>query len=64
MDYARNEAYTVPEGWIFQDEGYSGASLVRPGLERLRDLASEGQIETVLAYSPDRLSASTLTKSC
>ena len=56
MDYAHNEAYTVPEQWIFQDEGYSGASLVRPGLERLRDLASEGQIETVLAYSPDRLS--------
>ena len=56
MDYARNEACTVAEEWIFQDEGYSGASLVRPGLERLRDLASEGQIETVLAYSPDRLS--------
>ena len=30
--------------------------LVRPGLERLRDLASEGQIETILVYSPDRLS--------
>ena len=56
MDYARKEACTVAEEWIFQDEGYSGASLVRPGLERLRDLASEGQIETVLAYSPDRLS--------
>ncbi|MBW1979345.1 MAG: recombinase family protein [Deltaproteobacteria bacterium] len=56
MDYACNEAYTVPQEWIFQDEGYSGASLIRPGLERLRDLASEGQIETVLAYSPDRLS--------
>ena len=56
MDYARNEAYTVPQEWIFQDEGYSGASLIRPGLERLRDLASEEQIETVLAYSPDRLS--------
>ena len=55
-EYARNEAYMVPEEWIFQDEGYSGATLVRPGLERLRDLASEGQIETVLAYSPDRLS--------
>jgi len=56
MDYARNEACTVAEEWIFKDEGYSGANLVRPGLERLRDLASEGQIETVLAYSPDRLS--------
>jgi hypothetical protein len=38
---------------IFQDEGYSGAVLVRPGLERLRDLAAEGQIAAVLVYSPD-----------
>ena len=30
--------------------------LVRPGLEALRDLAAEGQIEAVLIYSPDRLS--------
>ena len=30
--------------------------LVRPGLERLRDLVTEGQIETLLIYSPDRLS--------
>ena len=56
LDYARDEAYMVPEEWIFRDDGYSGATLVRPDLERLRDLASEGQIETVLVYSPDRLS--------
>jgi site-specific DNA recombinase len=55
-EYARSESYMVPERWIFQDEGYSGATLVRPGLEHLRDLISEGQIETVLIYSPDRLS--------
>jgi site-specific DNA recombinase len=30
--------------------------LVRPGLERLRDLAAQGQVEAVLVYSPDRLS--------
>jgi site-specific DNA recombinase len=56
IEYARSEGYTVPEEWIFQDEGYSGASLVRPGLERLRDLAAEGQLEALLIYSPDRLS--------
>ena len=54
--YARDEAFTVPEQWIFQDEGYSGATLVRPGLERLRDLACEGSLEAVLIHSPDRLS--------
>lgn len=54
--YAQNEGYTVPGEWIFEDEGYSGAMLARPGLERIRDLASEGQIHSVLVYSPDRLS--------
>lgn len=56
IKYAQNEGYTIPLEWVFQDEGYSGATLVRPGLERLRDLASEGQVETLLIYSPDRLS--------
>ena len=55
-DYAGREGYTVPEEWVFRDEGYSGAVLVRPGLEQLRDLAAEGQIDTVLIYGPDRLS--------
>ena len=53
---AQSEGYAVLDEWIFLDEGYSGAMLVRPGLERLRDLASEGQFETVLIFSPDRLS--------
>jgi len=48
--------YEVPPEWVFQDEGYSGAILVRPGLEALRDLAAEGQIVAALIYSPDRLS--------
>jgi site-specific DNA recombinase len=54
--YAAEHAYVVPDGYVFEDEGWSGATLVRPGLERLRDLAAQGQIETVLVYSPDRLS--------
>jgi site-specific DNA recombinase len=55
-EHASQREFTVPEEWVFKDEGYSGAVLVRPGLERLRDLASEGQIATVRVYSPDRLS--------
>ena len=54
--FAQSEGYCVADEWIFQDEGYSGASLMRPGLERVRDLAAEGQIEAVLVFSPDRLS--------
>jgi site-specific DNA recombinase len=54
--YASVHDYVVPELWVFTDEGYSGATLARPGLDRVRDLAAEGQIETLLVYSPDRLS--------
>src|SRR6202047_4745946 len=56
IEYAQTHEYSVPQEWIFQDEGYSGAILVRPGLEALRDLAAEGQIGAALIYSPDRLS--------
>ncbi|MGH8601952.1 MAG: recombinase family protein [Gammaproteobacteria bacterium] len=56
VEFASKAGYQVPDEWIFEDEGYSGASLVRPGLERVRDLAAEGQIQAVLALSPDRLS--------
>lgn len=55
-EYAHNQGFTVPDEWIFQDEGYSGATLLRPGLERLRDLACEGHVEELLIYAPDRLS--------
>jgi site-specific DNA recombinase len=56
LKYAEAHGYSVPSQWIFQDEGYSGSVLVRPRLERLRDLACEGSVEAVLIYSPDRLS--------
>jgi site-specific DNA recombinase len=56
LDHAAGHGYTVPPEWVFQDEGYSGAVLARPGLEALRDLAAEGQIGAALIYSPDRLS--------
>lgn len=54
--FAQEQQYDVPAEWVFEDEGYSGASFVRPGLERARDLAAEGLIEAVLVYAPDRLS--------
>lgn len=56
IEFARNHDLQVPAEWVFEDEGYSGATLERPGLERVRDLVAEGQIQVVLAYSPDRLS--------
>jgi site-specific DNA recombinase len=56
IEFAKNHELEVPKEWVLEDEGYSGATLERPGLERVRDLAAEGQIQVVLAYSPDRLS--------
>ena len=40
---------------VFVDEGFSGATLVRPALERLRDRAAEGGIDLLYVHSPDRL---------
>jgi len=28
VEFARNNGYAVPDGWVFEDEGFSGASLV------------------------------------
>lgn len=56
IEFARKHDLEAPEEWVFEDEGYSGAALERPGLERVRDLAAEGHIQVVLAYAPDRLS--------
>jgi site-specific DNA recombinase len=55
-EFARSHDLEVPKEWVFEDAGYSGATLERPGLEQIRDLAAEGQIQAVLAYAPDRLS--------
>ncbi len=54
-DHAAASRLEVPEEWVFADEGHSGATLVRPGLEALRDLAAQGCLDVVLVYSPDRL---------
>ena len=62
--FASERAYSVPAEWIFEDEGVSGATLVRPGLERVRDLVAEGQIQAVLVLSPDRLSRKSPTRCC
>jgi len=39
----------------FIDEGYSGSTLVRPALERLRDVAAAGGLDRLYVHSPDRL---------
>jgi DNA invertase Pin-like site-specific DNA recombinase len=54
-EHAATSRLDVPDEWVFADEGHSGATLVRPALEALRDLAAQGCLDVVLVYSPDRL---------
>src|SRR6516162_5244982 len=45
----------VAEEHIYRDEGYSGATLKRPGLDRLRDRVAMAAFECILITAPDRL---------
>jgi len=49
------EGLVVPEAMQFLDQGYSGATLIRPALERLRDVIAGGAVDRVYVHSPDRL---------
>ncbi len=51
--YAKEKGYEIIDEYI--DEGYSGATLERPGLDKLRDIIHSGEIDTALFHSPDRL---------
>ena len=39
----------------FVDDGYSGGTLLRPALERLRDVAAQGALDRLYVLAPDRL---------
>ena len=51
----RQEGLPLEPDHRFIDEGHSGATLVRPALERLRDAVAAGSIDRVYVHSPDRL---------
>ena len=51
----RRDGLTPDPELRFLDEGYSGSTLVRPALERLRDAAAHGAIDRLYVHSPDRL---------
>jgi len=38
----------------FVDDGYSGSTLVRPAMERLRDVAAAGGMDRLYVHCPDR----------
>ena len=51
----QQDGLALEEELCFVDDGYSGATLVRPALERLRDVAAAGTIDRVYVHSPDRM---------
>jgi site-specific DNA recombinase len=51
----RADGLALEEELTFLDDGYSGGTLVRPGLERLRDVAYAGGLDRLYVHSPDRL---------
>src|SRR3954451_4024215 len=53
--HLRGRGEELPTEAIFRDDGYSGATLNRPGLDRLRDAARAGEVDRVLVTDPDRL---------
>ena len=59
LDRLRTEV--AGRGWeladqhVYRDDGYSGASLSRPGMDRLRDHAALADLDIVLVTAPDRL---------
>jgi site-specific DNA recombinase len=53
--HLRNQSVELASEGIFRDDGYSGATLNRPGLDRLRDAVRAGEVEQVLVTDPDRL---------
>ena len=53
-EYAQEHDLNITHECI--DNGVSGSTLAREGLDELRDLALAGEIEGILVLSPDRLS--------
>src|ERR1700761_1364507 len=57
----RLRAAVAERGWdlggqhVYRDDGFSGARLGRPGLDRLRDHAALADLDVVLVTAPDRL---------
>jgi site-specific DNA recombinase len=54
--------YALSQGWqfrndlVFVDDGYSGGTMDRPALNRLREAVQQGRVDCVVVFKIDRLS--------
>ena len=51
--HAQSQSWELQDENIFRDDGYSGATLNRPGLDRLRDKVKAAEVDRVLITTPD-----------
>jgi site-specific DNA recombinase len=49
------DGLSLDEELCFIDDGYSGSTVIRPALERLRDQAAGGAVDRLYVLAPDRL---------
>src|SRR5882672_1997601 len=52
---AAERGWELDDQHVYRDDGYSGARIGRPGLDRLRDHAGLAGLDLVLVTAPDRL---------
>jgi site-specific DNA recombinase len=53
--HCHQQGWQIREEQIFRDDGYSGASLKRPALDRLRDQVNQAAFDRIILTAPDRL---------
>ena len=51
----KQKNWQLPEENVFRDDGVSGATLRRPGLDRLRDATALAKFDVIMITEPDRL---------
>ena len=51
----RADGFDLRQVQTFLDDGWSGATLIRPALEQLRDQAAVGAVDLLYVHCPDRL---------
>jgi site-specific DNA recombinase len=56
VEVVNHPEWNLAEEHVYRDDGYTGAKLNRPGLDRLREKAAMAAFELVLITAPDRLS--------
>ncbi len=60
--WCADQAWEVRDEFVFRDDGVSGSTLRRPGLDALRDAVAVAQCDRIVLTAPDRLARTMSTK--